>query len=43
MCNGPSSSFTIGFVTSKTEKPDPPLPNGTNNIVCQLGLVSIDH
>ena len=37
MCNGPWPFFTIGFVTSKTVNPDPPLPNGTNNIVCQLG------
>ena len=40
MCKGPLLSFKIGFVTSNTEKPDPPRPNGTNNIVCQLGLVS---
>ena len=24
------------MVTSNTEKPDPPLPNGWNNMVCQL-------
>ena len=40
MCNGPAPSFTIGFVTSNTEKPAPPLPNGTNNILCQLFVPS---
>ena len=30
----------MGFVTSNTEKPDPPLPYGINRIVCQVGSSS---
>ena len=40
ICNGPKPGEMIGFVTSKTEKPAPPLPKGTISIVCQDGSSS---